>query len=101
MDKYHRYKKAPRGYSKPSWSLHMRSFWKVQFINPSEEGGQVVKLQIHSRVNDDAKVSKSPIWVNRKIAEYVPRKSGKNIRGEYIIPITIILITLSFPAIVE
>jgi len=33
---------------------------------------QAVKLQVYGPVIEDAKVSKSPILVNRKIAEIVP-----------------------------
>ncbi len=40
-------------------------------INPPEVQGQVVRLLIYGKVNCDAKVSKSPIWVNNKIAEIV------------------------------
>jgi len=60
--------KAPKGRSESPWSLHTRSFWKVQFINPSEVQGQVVRLLIYGKVNCDPKVSKSPIWVNGKIS---------------------------------
>jgi hypothetical protein len=56
-----RRKKAPKGKSETPWSHHIRSFWIIRFIDPPEVHGQVVKLQIHRRVNDDAKVSKSPI----------------------------------------
>jgi hypothetical protein len=50
----------------------MRSFWKIHFINPPEERGRVVYFAKLRQVNDDAKVSKSPILVNMKIAESVP-----------------------------
>jgi hypothetical protein len=29
-------KKAPKRISESPWSLHMRSFWKITFINPPE-----------------------------------------------------------------
>jgi hypothetical protein len=29
-------KKAPKGQPESPWSLHMRSFWKIHFINPPE-----------------------------------------------------------------
>jgi hypothetical protein len=65
------------------WSLHIRSFWKTHFINPPEVHGQVVRLLIYGKVNCDAKVSKLPIWVNMKIAEYVPLYApGQNFRNE-------------------
>ena len=55
-----------------SWSLHIKSFWKIHFINPPEVQGQVVSLLIYRWDNDDPKVPKFPNWLNRKIAEYVP-----------------------------
>jgi hypothetical protein len=36
-------KKAPKGKSESLWSLHMRSFWKITFINPPEIHRQVVR----------------------------------------------------------
>jgi hypothetical protein len=45
----HQTRKAPKGKSESPWSLHIRSFWKTHFINPPEEQGQVVKLQIHAK----------------------------------------------------
>jgi hypothetical protein len=30
---------------KSPWSLHMRSFWKITFINPPEEQGKLLLLQ--------------------------------------------------------
>jgi len=36
-------RKAPKGNSESPWSLHIRSFWKIHFINPPEEQGQVVR----------------------------------------------------------
>jgi hypothetical protein len=65
-------KKAPKGSSESPWSLYMRSFWKMAFTNPPEEGGQVVRWLNYGKDIYDAKVSKSPSWVNRKIAETVP-----------------------------
>jgi hypothetical protein len=67
-------KKAPKGKSETPWSLHIRSFWKITFINPPEceASCQAVKLQIYRRFNDDAKVSKFAICVNRKSADIVP-----------------------------
>ncbi len=62
--------KAPRE-TLPPWSSYIRSFWKTNFINPPEAQGQAVRLVVHGVDNDDAKVSKSPISVNRKIAESV------------------------------
>jgi hypothetical protein len=67
-------KKAPKGSFKSPWSLHIRSFWKTLFINPPEVQRHVVRLLIYERNIDDDKVSKSPIMVNRKIAEYMPCK---------------------------
>ena len=34
--------RAPKGKSKAPWGLHIRSFWKIHFINPPEVQGQVV-----------------------------------------------------------
>jgi len=65
-------KKAPNGKSESTWSLHIGSFWKIHFINPPEVQGQVVGLLIYGLENDDAKISKFPIGVNRKIADCVP-----------------------------
>jgi hypothetical protein len=48
--------------------------WKISFINPPEGQGQVVRfayLFIDGK-NIDAKISKSSIWVNNKIAPIVP-----------------------------
>jgi len=50
----------------------MRSFWKIQFINPPEARGQIVGSVAYGVENDGPKVSKSAIWVNNKIAEIVP-----------------------------
>jgi hypothetical protein len=50
----------------------MRSFWKTHFINPPEVQGQVVRLVVYRQENYDVNVSKFPISVNRKIAEFVP-----------------------------
>jgi hypothetical protein len=49
-------KKAPKGSSESPWSLHIRSFGKIHFINPPEEQGQVVGLLISWKENGDAKV---------------------------------------------
>jgi len=38
----HETKKAPAGISESLWSLHIRSFWKIHFINPPEVQDQVV-----------------------------------------------------------
>jgi hypothetical protein len=38
-------KKAPKGKSESPWSLHIRSFWKIHFINPPEVRGQVFILK--------------------------------------------------------
>jgi hypothetical protein len=76
-------KKAPKGKSESPWSLHIRSFWKTHFINPPEVHGQVVRLLIYGKVNCDAKVSKSIIWVNKKNSPTVPIAAlGKNSRNE-------------------
>jgi hypothetical protein len=50
----------------------MGTFWKIHSINPPEVQDQVVDLLIYGKDNDDAKISKFPIWVNRKVADYVP-----------------------------
>jgi len=60
-------KKAPREKSKVPWSFDMRSFCKIHFINPQEVQGQVVGSFIYWWGDDAAKLSKSLIWVNRKI----------------------------------
>jgi len=65
-------KKAPKGKSESPWSLHIRSFWKTHFINPPEEQGRVVRRLSYGKENDDVKVSKPPVSVNRKIAQSVP-----------------------------
>jgi hypothetical protein len=36
-------RKAPKGTSESPWSLHIRSFWKILFINPPEAQSQVVR----------------------------------------------------------
>jgi hypothetical protein len=54
-------RKAPKGKSESPWSLHIRSFWKIRFINPPEGQDQVVDLLIYGKDSDDAKLSKSPI----------------------------------------
>jgi hypothetical protein len=36
-------KKAPKGSSESPWSLHIRSFWKIHFINPPEAQTQVME----------------------------------------------------------
>jgi hypothetical protein len=43
-------KKAPKGRSKSPWSLHMRSFWKILFINSPEVQRQVVWSKRNGRV---------------------------------------------------
>jgi hypothetical protein len=35
-------KKAPKGTSESLWSLHIRSFWKIHFINPPEIQGRFI-----------------------------------------------------------
>ena len=59
-------------------SLHVRSFWKIHFINPPEVQRQVVRLLVYERNIDDAKVSESPSWVDRKIAEIVPNPQPRH-----------------------
>jgi hypothetical protein len=66
-------RKAPKGTSEPPWSLHLRSFWKILFINPPEGQDPVVRVLTFRQGIDDAKIPKFPIWVNRKIAGYAPR----------------------------
>ena len=36
-------RKAPKGKSESPWGLHIRSFWKIHFINPPDEQGQAVR----------------------------------------------------------
>jgi hypothetical protein len=31
---------APKGNSESFWGFHIRSFWKIHFINPPEEKGK-------------------------------------------------------------
>jgi hypothetical protein len=62
---------APRGKSESPWSLHIGSFWKIHFINPPEVQGQLARL-IYGWENVDAKVPRSPSWVNRKMQGNVP-----------------------------
>jgi len=38
-------KKAPKGKSETPWSLHMRPFWKIRFINSPEEQGKFLLIQ--------------------------------------------------------
>jgi len=38
-------KKAPKGQPESPWSLHMRSFWKITFINSPEEQGKLLLSQ--------------------------------------------------------
>ena len=65
-------RKAPEGNSESPWSLHIRSFWKIHFINPPEVQGQIVSFLFYWWENDNPKVPKSPIRVNKEIAGYVP-----------------------------
>jgi hypothetical protein len=59
----------------------MGIFWKILFINPPE--GQVVGSLIYRWDDDDAKISKSPSWINNKIAPIVPLSApGRNSRNE-------------------
>jgi hypothetical protein len=44
----------------------MGTFRKYLFINSPEVLGQVVRLLIYGWDDEDAKVSKSPIWINKK-----------------------------------
>ncbi len=44
----------------------MGTFRKYLFINSPEVRGQVVRLLIYGWYDEDAKVSKSPIWINKK-----------------------------------
>ena len=37
-------RKAPKGNSESPWSLHMRSFWKITFINPPESFLLILRL---------------------------------------------------------
>jgi len=76
-------KKAPKGYSKSPWSLHIGSFRKVHFINPPEVHGQVVGLVVQGQDKDGNKIPKFPIWVNRKIEYNViyPIGSRPNYKG--------------------
>jgi hypothetical protein len=41
--------KAAKGNSESPWSLLIRSFWKIQFINPPEVRGQVLRWLIYGR----------------------------------------------------
>jgi hypothetical protein len=78
-----RTKKAPKGKSESPWSLHIGSFWKTHFINPPEVRARVVEQLINRWNDEDAKVSKSTILVNGKIAEIVPISAhGRNSRNE-------------------
>jgi hypothetical protein len=47
MDFQFKVKKAPKGISESPWSLHIRCFWKIHFINAPEEQGQVVRAFIY------------------------------------------------------
>jgi len=40
-----REKKGSKGKLRIPWSLHMRSFWKIHFINPPEEQGKLLLIQ--------------------------------------------------------
>jgi len=53
-------------------SLHIRSFWKIHFINPPEVQGQIVRAFFYGQDNDDANLPKIQIRVNMKIAGIVP-----------------------------
>jgi len=74
-------KKGSKGKLKSPWSLHIGTFWKTHFINPPEVRGQVVRLVVYGLYTDDAKVSKTPFGVNRKIEDSAPvataRKSAR------------------------
>jgi hypothetical protein len=48
-------RKAPKESSKSPWSLHIRSFWKIHFINPPEVRGQVVRLKRKEGITMDKK----------------------------------------------
>jgi len=70
----------------------MGIFWIIHFINPPQVQGQVVGLLIYWQENDDAKVSKPLIWVNRKIAGYVPLYAiGQNSKNEKYIQTSIVI----------
>jgi len=71
------------------WKLHNWSFWESHFINPPKMQGQVIRMAVYRLAYDDAKVSKSPILVNRKIAECVRTHNHLNlflycIKGLYV-----------------
>ena len=63
-------------------SLHIRSFWKIRFINSLEGRGQIVRAFFYGQDSNDANLSKSRIRVNMKIAGMVPAPSG-NQRWEF------------------
>jgi len=71
-------KQAPKGISESPWSLHIGIFWKTHFINPPEVQDQVVDLLIYGKDNDDAKVSKSLIWGNKKNSGCASKVTPKN-----------------------
>jgi hypothetical protein len=52
----------------PSYSMLLEN----PFHKSPRRARQVVELFNYEKENDDAKISKFPIWVNRKIAEIVP-----------------------------
>jgi len=71
----------PRENKKPKRIKAMKRSMKYQGVE-AEVQGQAVRLVVYGVDNDDAKVSKSPISVNRKIAQSVPLSaSGRNSRN--------------------
>ncbi len=62
-------RKGSKRILEPLWSLHIGIFWEIHFINLPEVQGQVVGLLIYGKDSNDAKVSKSSIRVNNKIAQ--------------------------------
>jgi hypothetical protein len=74
--------KAP----KRNWVSLEPSYW-ILLENPFHKSSRSTRASCQAgRLvlgNDDAKVSKSPIWVNKKIAESVPLYAlGQNCRNE-------------------
>jgi hypothetical protein len=43
MDTHHAHKKGSKGKVYPPWSLHIRSFWKIHFINPPAQSAHYLE----------------------------------------------------------
>ena len=80
-------------------SLHIRSSWKIHFINPPEVQDQVVGFLIYGKGNDDAKVSKAPFGSTEKWRSTMPKltRSPPFFQGMFRITIIFEIPTITTP----